>query len=130
MNIPERAAIVVVDDNPEFGPMLKRLLRHIAPGHTVYSCTDGDDALDYIAHHPVCCIITDYNMNHMDGLVLAQTITIQWPAVSIILLTGILNASIQAAAKVAGCLIVLEKPVSVETLRAVILPLLSAIPAP
>lgn len=60
------ANILVVDDNPDLGDLLKTFISAI--GHNVTLCGSSLSALDTLAHHTFDLVITDMMMPDRDGL--------------------------------------------------------------
>ncbi len=59
------ATILVVDDNPLIGNVLKSLL--LSENYTVHVCSNGQEALKLLEERGVDVIICDVMMPHMDG---------------------------------------------------------------
>jgi DNA-binding response OmpR family regulator len=64
--------IMIVDDQPEIGRGLKRLLRHA--GHESVVFTSGADALQMLRVSKPSLLLLDVNMPDMDGLTVLRTI--------------------------------------------------------
>tara|TARA_R110000824_G_scaffold118960_9_gene271733 strand:+ start:37765 stop:38214 length:450 start_codon:yes stop_codon:yes gene_type:complete len=60
------ADILVVDDNPDLGDLLKTFISAI--GHNVTLCGSSLSALETLAHHSFDLVITDMMMPDRDGL--------------------------------------------------------------
>lgn len=54
----------------------------------VLTCTNGQDALDYIEHHPIDILITDIRMPGFTGLDLCSIIYNQYPHIQLIIISG------------------------------------------
>ena len=81
-----RATIVAVDDEQNVINALKRELR--IAGYQVEGFTNAMEALNYIANHDVCALISDFNMPGMKGdrfIMQAQRIK---PGLPSLVLTG------------------------------------------
>jgi CheY-like chemotaxis protein len=64
--------ILIVDDQPEFRLVLKRVLSEY--GWTIYTAEDGEDALEAMARTKVDFIVSDIYMPILDGFKLRDTI--------------------------------------------------------
>lgn len=64
--------ILVVDDDPAMLMMLKKLLSN--EGHTVYTASNGKDALRMALEHQPQILITDWMMPEMNGLQLIKAL--------------------------------------------------------
>jgi CheY-like chemotaxis protein len=60
------AVVLVVDDNLDACRMMARLVGRC--GHEAVSVTSGEEALAYLASHPVGLVILDNMMPGMDGM--------------------------------------------------------------
>lgn len=83
------AKILVVDDDPEFLHFLKLFLRHY--NHDVLTATDGGQALKVLAADSADLIISDIQMEGMDGWDFFRNVRLQpvTAAIPFIFLTGI-----------------------------------------
>jgi len=84
-----------------------------ADGHTVEAAQDGEEALAKFKAGEYDLIVTDFKLDQMDGLELADAIKQHSPAKPIILIT----AYIEKIGKVSNVDLLLRKPVSVAELR-------------
>ena len=65
------AHILVVDDHPDLGTVVARMLRH--GGHEAACVLDGEAALDHVRATPTSLVILDVMMPGLDGFdVLAE----------------------------------------------------------
>jgi CheY-like chemotaxis protein len=123
--VPILRTVIVIDDDPAIGELLTRVIQRLFPGQPVYVCQTGAEAYTYLAHTPVACVITDYDLGtDTTGVTLAATFHTIWPDLPIILITGLVLATIDLSP--AHFVAVLTKPIQVATLRAVLQPYLIA----
>lgn len=66
------ATILVVDDQPETGLLMTRILEHL--GHQAVHVPSGPDAIDYLQTHTPSAVLLDYMMPGMDGLALLRVL--------------------------------------------------------
>lgn len=81
-----RIRILVVDDEPDFLKLIKRRLtkRNV----DVETVTNGEDALTFLAEHPVDVVILDVRMPGMSGIDALKEIRKRFRDVEVIMLTG------------------------------------------
>jgi CheY-like chemotaxis protein len=78
--LPTRAAheqapaILVIDDEPSVGVIMRRLLQDQVPQYDIIVATHPSEALERIRGRTVVLKITDFNMPDMDGICLAAAI--------------------------------------------------------
>ncbi len=81
------AEILVVDDNPMDRLRVGRLIDQDSRCHAIYA-EDGTQALARLADHPTSVVLTDLQMEGMDGLNLVRAIRNEHPQVHVIVMTG------------------------------------------
>jgi two-component system, cell cycle response regulator CpdR len=88
-------------------------------GHEVKTACDGGDALDLIVREEgrFDLLLTDIRMPIMDGIALALTAARDYPALTILLMTGYADQRERAHGLDAIIYDVISKPFSVATLR-------------
>lgn len=120
------AKILLVDDEEPVRGFLKRSLE--LDGHKVSVGIDGADALDRLVElgGDVDLLLTDIRMPMMDGIALALAAKRDYPALSIVLMTGF--ADQRERAKNLDVIVedVLSKPFSLAELRATVTRVLEA----
>ena len=79
--------VLFVDDNRELSNIFQFYLEETGQ-FTVHVCLDGEDALRYIADHPIEAVISDFDMPDMDGVTLLRHIRSRYPRLPFIMLTG------------------------------------------
>src|SRR5882672_11393517 len=79
-------SILVVDDEPAVRETLAEMLEEI--GHRVLLAESGQDALLTLAGNACDLVFTDLAMPEMDGWETTREIRKQWPAMSVVLVTG------------------------------------------
>jgi two-component system cell cycle response regulator CpdR len=112
------ARILVVDDEEPVRGFLKRGLE--IDGHVVDTAIDGGDALDRLAETGGAfdLVLTDIRMPIMDGIALALAAKRDYPAVTVLLMTGFADQRERAKGLNAIVADVLTKPFSLADLRA------------
>jgi CheY-like chemotaxis protein len=64
--------ILVVDDQPETGLLMTRVLKHL--GHDAVHVHSGKAALHYMSDHLPDAVLLDYMMPEMDGLAVLRAL--------------------------------------------------------
>jgi CheY-like chemotaxis protein len=112
------ARILVVDDEEPVRGFLKRGLE--IDGHVVDTAIDGGDALDRLGETGGAfdLVLTDIRMPIMDGIALALAAKRDYPALTVLLMTGFADQRERAKGLNAIVADVLTKPFSLADLRA------------
>jgi two-component system cell cycle response regulator CpdR len=114
------AKILLVDDEEPIRGFLKRGLD--LEGHVVTTAVDGSDALDKHAEAggEFDLMLTDIRMPIMDGIALALAAKRDYPALSILLMTGFADQRERAKGLEIIVEDVLTKPFSLADLRSAV----------
>ena len=109
-------SILVVEDDPDLGEMLARLLR--SQGYRVATAVDSRQAMGCVARSMPDLVLADYNLpNGPSGLELAAEIrAVAGRTLPVIILTGDVSSATLRAVKLEGCA-VLRKPASLPGLH-------------
>jgi CheY-like chemotaxis protein len=88
-----RTFIMIVDDDPTFLELLRRMLRH--HGYTVMVASSGEAALRMSQCHPghIDLLLTDIIMPSMSGPSLAARLLAQRPQTRVLFISGVTNAT-------------------------------------
>jgi CheY-like chemotaxis protein len=117
--MPERSAynILVVEDNKELNQII---VDHFSDRFTVYSATNGMQALNIVREHPVDLIVSDVMMPEMDGLALCRKIKsdLTTSHINILLLTAKNSSDDQVDYFNAGADAYMPKPFDLKVLEA------------
>ena len=111
------ARILLVDDEEPVRGFLKRALE--LDGHEVTTAIDGGDGLDRLVENGGAfdLLLTDIRMPIMDGIALSLAAKRDYPALSILLMTGFADQRERAKSLDAIVTDVLTKPFSLADLR-------------
>jgi CheY-like chemotaxis protein len=103
--------ILVIDDEPQLGTMLMKLLSRL--GYTATAYTNPLEALAQVKQDPGAwdLVITDQMMPQITGLELAKDLLGTNPRLPIVMCTGYSGGVTDAAVKEVGVLALLTKPV-------------------
>lgn len=116
MSGPNR--VMFVDDEEGVRLSWDRVLSD--KGFNVKTAVDGATAISELKDHPVDVVVADWRMPVMDGLQLLEWIQGEQPETRFILLTGYGNDEVERKARELGAYEYLNKPISPETLAAVV----------
>ena len=111
------ARILLAEDDEALRALCARALR--MDGHEISTACDGAEALDVIARDDASfdLLLTDIRMPIMDGIALALAMARDYPALTILLMTGYADQRERAHGLDAIIHDVIAKPFSVTTLR-------------
>lgn len=101
--------ILCVDDDADFLDLTATFLDQKLPSATVHTATRLDEANDYLASHPVSCIVSDFDMPEQTGLEFLESVRDQYPDLPFILFTGKGSEEIASQAISAGVTDYLQK---------------------
>jgi CheY-like chemotaxis protein len=119
--------ILVVDDETNLAEVIQAGLDSL-PNCQASLATNGQDALRLFEDETFDLLITDFRMPGMDGLALARHIHAQSPHTAIILLTACVAELPHDLVAHQTVTHILEKPVTLPTLRTAALDILERLP--
>lgn len=113
-----KASILVVEDNWELREALSDTLEYA--GYQVQATESGEAALQLLTHSRVDMVVSDINMDGMDGHELLQQLRARFPVMPVILITafGSIGSSVRAMRE--GAVDYLLKPFKPEQLLATV----------
>ncbi|MGF1530261.1 MAG: response regulator [Puniceicoccaceae bacterium] len=109
------AAILIVEDDPEFGKLLESYAE--LSGYLHRSVISAGAAFDIIGQEAFDLIITDYLMPGTSGLAMARRVRAAGYTLPIVLLSGHLTTRLYEEARKSGVNRVLAKPLTLELFR-------------
>ncbi len=121
----KKPALLIVEDDPE---MQAFIVRHMAPAYRTVTADNGRMALERLAkNEPFDLILSDVMMPEMDGFELCRRVKadLQYSHIPVLLLTAKTDVASKVEGLGTGADIYVEKPFSLEYLRASISALLS-----
>lgn len=94
--MPERARVLVVDDDAKMRRLLTRVLER--EGYKPFERGDGQAALETLAEEPVDLILSDIRMPGMDGMELLDAVNESYPEVTVVMMTafGTVDSAVEA----------------------------------
>jgi DNA-binding NtrC family response regulator len=110
--------ILIVDDEINMRLVLTTMLKK--EGYEVASASDGQEALQILKSGRIAAVVTDLKMPNVDGMELLNHITLQHPAIPVIMITahGTVATAVEALKK--GALDYITKPFEIDELKNVI----------
>jgi len=114
--VPERARVLVVDDEPDLLELVAYNLERA--GHEVELARDGAEALDAVARNRPDLILLDLMMPNISGLEVARRLKAQGDAPPIIMLTAKTDEQDELGGLAQGADDYVTKPFSIKVLLA------------
>lgn len=108
--------LLVVDDDRDVCDLVCEVFDAL-PEIRVKACTDPQDALEQLAHHPVDLVLTDLYMGKYSGMDVLRTALEHHPDAVVILMTGQPSVANALAAMKEGAYDYLLKPFDIHSLR-------------
>jgi len=106
---PQRAHILVVDDEPSHRDSLRRIFERA--GFGVTTADDGQHALRLVRELPISLVLTDLVMPRMDGQTLLRAVKTVRPHVDVVLMTAYGTVENAVSAMREGAYDFITKPV-------------------
>lgn len=127
--MPEPTAlktILAVDDDRLTLAVVKRTLE--GPERKVLTAANGLEAVEALRDHTIDLIVTDLEMPLMGGFQLLAHVASHYPAVPVVVLSGVLDDEKRGRVQEMGALRVLSKPPQTDSLRSAMEALLHRAP--
>lgn len=106
--------VLHVDDDPNFAEMAATFLEQQNDRLRIETTTSPDTGLDRLSNNEYQCIVSDYEMPHMDGIEFLHKVRKQWPDMPFILFTGKGSEDVASEAISAGATDYLQKESGIE----------------
>lgn len=106
--------VLLVDDEPEFASTAATFLEREDPSIQVVPVETADDGLDVLATGDIDCVISDYDLPEVDGLVFLESVRASHPDLPFILFTGSGSEAVASEAISAGVTDYLQKEPGVD----------------
>ncbi|MBS1767067.1 MAG: response regulator [Acidobacteria bacterium] len=123
---PTAKTILAVDDDRLTLLVVKRALE--GPERKVLTASNGLEAIELLRDHAVDLLVTDLEMPLMGGFQLLTHVTSRYPAVPVLVLSGVLDDEKRDKVRELGALHVYAKPPEAPSLRAAVESLLLRAP--
>jgi DNA-binding NtrC family response regulator len=106
--------VLFVDDEIDFlQTLMKRMKKRDLESEAAKS---GEEALNFLARHPVDVVVLDVKMPGMDGIQTLREIKRQHPLIEVIMLTGHANVEVAIEGMELGAFDYLMKPINIDEL--------------
>jgi DNA-binding response OmpR family regulator len=115
---PTPHACVVADDEPGVRAFVARVLS--AEYFHVFTAKDGHEAVALITQHRCDLLVTDLSMPEGDGIETILAVRKHYPAVKILVISGVFGETMLRTAERLGADASLAKPFTAETLIAAV----------
>ena len=113
--------ILIVDDSKVMRAIIIRTLRQAGfQGHTIDQADDGQTALERIDASLPDLVLTDWNMPGMDGMELLRSVRARGMDMPFVLITSEATEEMHALAYREGVAGVITKPITADTLEALL----------
>jgi CheY-like chemotaxis protein len=116
---PAPRRILIVDDEPAVTLTMQAALQKL-PHFEVFTADSGTSALSFLRENPCDLVITDYAMPELDGVTLARRAREFCPQTAFIIVTAYNNEQVREQATRVAVLRILDKPVKLQEVRAVV----------
>ncbi|MCC7386059.1 MAG: sigma-54-dependent Fis family transcriptional regulator [Deltaproteobacteria bacterium] len=118
MSLDARRTVLIVDDEVNLRKVLEAMLRR--EGYHVLTASDGQEALERLAKHPVDLVLTDLRMPKLDGMSLLRQVLAEYTGIPVIILTAHGTVDNAVEAMKLGAFDFLTKPFDKDELRVVV----------
>ncbi len=105
----EPIEVLHVDDEPAFGDLVSLYLERIDSSLEVTTYTTVEDARAHLREHAVDCIVSDYEMDDVDGIEFLREVRTEYPNLPFVLFTGQGSEQVASEAISAGVTDYLQK---------------------
>ena len=123
---PAAKTILAVDDDRLTLLVVQRSLE--GPERRLITATNGLEAVEALRDHAIDLLVTDLEMPLMGGFQLLTHVASRYPAVPVLVLSGVLDDEKRGRVRELGALRVLAKPPEAESLRSAVEALLHRAP--
>ena len=110
--------ILVVDDEPQVGLMLRELLAEL--GYVTKTAVRGDEALQLVPIFQPDAVLLDLQMPGMSGVEVLDHLRRDHPLVPVIIVTGNADVDVARGTLIRGAFDYLHKPFSLDALARVV----------
>lgn len=118
----DEVRVVIVEDDPDASETLRELLE--INGYTVRTAADAAGAMELIERYRPTCVLLDLGLPETaDGLAVATWMQARFgPTIIVVVVTGSSTLQDLEAARMAGADYVLNKPIDIDRLNAILMP--------
>ncbi len=113
-----KGSVIVVDDDRSLRQFLTILLRR--NGYSVRAAGGGSEGISLMEESPADVVITDLNMEGMDGMEVLRLVKAGWPETEVMMVTAFATTKNAVEAMKDGALDYITKPFNVDELKLVL----------
>ena len=99
---PQSKVILIVEDRPVMGAMLREFVQNAFPAYTILGATDGAEAMKLLALHQPSLVLMDISLRDAHGLELTALMTKTLPKVAVIVISYLQGPVYVEQAQAAG----------------------------
>ena len=110
--------ILVVDDDLSLRQFLSIMLKRA--GYDCRIASRGEQALEMMADDPADVVVTDLNMEGLDGMAVLRRVQSEWPGTEVVMITAYATTENAVAAMKAGAFDYVVKPFNVDELKLIL----------
>jgi CheY-like chemotaxis protein len=110
--------VLVVEDEPLIRMSAIDMVSDL--GHVVYEAGDANEALKVLQDHPINVVITDIGLPGVSGTSLVVEVQSRWPAIKIIIASGLVSPDPADRSRLASDVLWLDKPYTSNDLKRVL----------
>jgi DNA-binding response OmpR family regulator len=111
------ARILIVDDNLDMLEIVKHMLQSADEGYQIITARAAEEALKLIQDAPVDLVITDYKLEGLSGVSLAEEIHELAPGTKVVVMTAFASVDVKTEARRVGVDYFLAKPFPPDIIR-------------
>jgi len=110
--------VLVVDDDLSLRQFLTNMLRRAS--YSVRAVPGGVEALEALRDQPVGVVVTDLNMEGMDGMAVLSAVKEEWPETEVVMITAYATTENAVSAMKKGAYDYVVKPFNVDELKLIL----------
>jgi len=114
----EGGKILVVDDDLSLRQFLSIMLKRA--GYQCRAATRGEEAIELMEEDPADVVVTDLNMEGLDGMGVLRRLQADWPDTEVVMITAYATTENAVAAMKEGAFDYVVKPFNVDELKMIL----------
>jgi len=110
--------ILVVDDDLSLRQFLSIMLKRA--GYQCRTASRGEEAIEFMTEDPADVVVTDLNMDGLDGMGVLKRVHADWPSTEVVMITAYATTENAVAAMKEGAFDYVVKPFNVDELKMIL----------
>jgi len=110
--------VVVVDDDLSLRQFLSIMLKRA--GYETAVASTGEEAMEFMEKQPADVVVTDLNMEGMDGMAVLRRVKERWPETEVVMITAYATTENAVQAMKHGAFDYVVKPFNVDELKLIL----------